>query len=60
MITTSISFFTRGIGERRLNYFDAFHVATAKIHDLSVITGDTYIIQHQRELGIRAIDLRMI
>ena len=43
---------------RRLHYFDAFHVATAKIHDLPMITSDKYILEHQKELGIKAIDLR--
>lgn len=45
-------------GARRLHYFDAFHVATAKINGLSMITSDKYIIEHQKELGIKAIDLR--
>ena len=47
-------------GKRRLHYFDAFHVATAKIHDLSMITSDRYIIEHQGELGIKAVDLKTI
>jgi len=47
-------------GKRRLHYFDAFHVATAKIHDLSMITSDRYIIEHQGELGIKVVDLRTI
>ena len=45
-------------GTRRLHYFDAFHVATAQIHDLPMVTSDRYIVEHQRELGIKAIDLR--
>ena len=47
-------------GPRRLHYFDAFHVATGKLHDLPLITSDKYIIEYQRELGIKAIDLRTI
>lgn len=47
-------------GARRLHYFDAFHVATAKINDLSLITSDKYIIEHQEELGLKAIDLRTL
>lgn len=47
-------------GTRRLHYFDAFHVATAKINDLPMITSDRYIVEHQEELGIKAIDLRTL
>ena len=47
-------------GTRRLHYFDAFHVATAKINDLPMVTSDRYIIEHQKELGVDAIDLRTI
>lgn len=47
-------------GTRRLHYFDAFHVATARIDGLPLITSDRYIIEHQDEFGIKAIDLRKI
>jgi len=47
-------------GSRRLHYFDAFHVATAKIHDLPLITSDEYIIERRRELGLKTVDLRTI
>ena len=47
-------------GTRKLHYFDAFHVATARINDLPIITSDKYIIEHQKDLGIAAIDLRTI
>jgi hypothetical protein len=54
----ALMIYDRHGGPRRLHYFDAFHVATAKINDLSMITSDKYIIEHQKELGIKAIDLR--
>ena len=47
-------------GPRKLHYFDSFHVATAKHYKLPLITSDKYIIQHQNELGVEAIDLRKI
>jgi len=47
-------------GSRKLHYFDAYHVATAKIHDLPLITSDKYINTNQGELGLTAIDLRTI
>jgi len=39
------------------HYFDAFHVATARMHGLPMITSDGYIIQRQADLGITAINL---
>jgi len=47
-------------GSRRLHYFDAFHVATARMHGLPMITSDGYIIQRQADLGITAINLRRL
>ncbi len=47
-------------GSRKLHYFDAFHVATAKYYNLPLLTSDKYIIKHQRELQIKVIDLREI
>lgn len=47
-------------GSRRLHYFDAFHVATAKINDLKMITSDRYILENQRTLGIKAVDLKTL
>lgn len=62
-VTSSIAvnalmLYDRHGGPRRLHYFDAFHVATAKINDLPMVTSDKFIIEHQKELGIKAIDLR--
>ena len=54
----ALMLYDRHGGPRRLHYFDAFHVATAKINDLPMITSDKYIIEHQKELGIKAIDLK--
>lgn len=54
----ALMLYERHGGPRRLHYFDAFHVATAKINNLSMITSDKYIIEHQKELGIKVIDLR--
>jgi len=34
----ALTIYERHKGPRRLHYFDAFHVATAKINDLSMIT----------------------
>ena len=47
-------------GPRKLHYFDAFHVATAKHYDLPLVTSDRYIVENARELGVEVIDLRWI
>ena len=45
-------------GSRKLHYFDAFHVATARTQELPIITSDTYIIEQQKNLGVNVINLR--
>ena len=47
-------------GPRRLHYFDAFHVTTAKIYELPLITSDRFILQNSRSLGITTINLRTL
>ena len=47
-------------GSRKLHYFDSFHVATAKQHDLPLVTSDGYVLRNSEHLGIRAMDLREI
>ena len=47
-------------GPRRLHYFDAFHVITAKIYELPLITSDRFIVQNSRSLGITTINLRTL
>ena len=52
--------YSRYGGSRRLHYFDSFHVATAKQHDLPLVTSDRYVLHNSERLGIRALDLRDI
>ena len=47
-------------GPRRLHYFDSFHVATARLYDLLLVTSDRYVLRNSQELGIKALDLREI
>lgn len=47
-------------GPRKLHYFDSYHVATAIIHHLPIITSDKYIIENQEKLHVNAINLRKI
>jgi predicted nucleic acid-binding protein len=47
-------------GARRLHYFDSFHVATAKVFDLPLVTSDRFILENKEKLGIAVLDLRKI
>ncbi|HID90914.1 TPA: PIN domain-containing protein [Candidatus Bathyarchaeota archaeon] len=47
-------------GGRRLHYFDSFHVATALLENLPLITSDRYILEKSSEMKIRSIDLRRL
>ena len=47
-------------GSRKLHYFDSFHVATAKLHDLPLVTSDRFILHNTDRMGIIAIDLRSV
>ncbi|MEA2090663.1 MAG: PIN domain-containing protein [Thermoproteota archaeon] len=47
-------------GPRKLHYFDSFHVATAQFHRLPIITSDSYIIGHHKDLGVRTINLKQL
>ena len=47
-------------GSRRLHYFDSFHVATAKVFDLPLVTSDRFILRNRNRLEIMALDLRNV
>jgi predicted nucleic acid-binding protein len=52
--------YSRYGGSRRLHYFDSFHVATAKLHELALVTSDRFILENSDQLRIVAIDLRRV
>ena len=52
--------YSRYGGSRRLHYFDSFHVAAAKLHELPLVTSDRFILQNSNQLRIVAIDLRKL
>jgi predicted nucleic acid-binding protein len=52
--------YSRYGGSRRLHYFDSFHVATAKLHELPLVTSDRFILENSDQLRIVAIDLRRV
>jgi predicted nucleic acid-binding protein len=56
----AMSLYSQFGGPRRLHYFDTFHVTTAKIFELPLITSDRFILQNSRSLGITTIDLRTL
>lgn len=47
-------------GPRKLHYFDAFHVATARNSNLTLVTSDTFIIKNAEKMGVRVIDIRRL
>lgn len=47
-------------GSRRLHYFDAFHVATAALTGMPLVTSDRYVLENSAEMKIESIDLRKI
>ncbi len=47
-------------GRRKLHYFDSFHVATSEKEQIPLLTSDSYILDHSKEMNIRAIDPRTL
>lgn len=45
-------------GPRKLHYFDAFHVATARNDNLTLVTRDTFIIENAKKMGVKVTDIR--
>ena len=45
-------------GPRKLHYFDSFHVATASVEGIPLVTSDSYILEHSDDFEIGTIDLR--
>lgn len=56
----AMSLYSKYGGSRRLHYFDSFHVATASCLDKPLITSDQFILENNKNLGIRIIDLKEI
>ena len=54
----AIAMYTRFGGPRRLHYFDSFHVATAKVYELPLVTSDRFILQNSDRLEVTVFDLR--
>ncbi len=57
---SAIELYNRHGGRRKLHYFDSFHVATAEREQTPLLTSDRYILDHMREMNIRAIDARKL
>ncbi len=60
IVEQAMSLYSKFGGPKRLHYFDAFHVTTAKNFELPLITSDRFILQNSRSLEISAIDLRKL
>jgi len=57
---SALTIYMRHGGPIKLHYFDAFHVATARLSELPMITSDHYINEQQTSLGITALNLRTL
>jgi len=57
---SALTIYMRHGGPRKLHYFDAFHVATARLNELPLITSDHYINEQQTSLGVTALNLRTL
>ena len=55
----AMALYLRHGGRRKLSYFDAFHVATAKRYDLTFLTTDKFILQNAKILRINTTDLTL-
>lgn len=57
---TAVEMYREHGGPRKLHYFDSFHVATAVLEGIPMITSDEYILKNANSLGLMAIDLRKV
>jgi len=55
---SALTLYMRHGGPRKIHYFDTFHVATARLHELRIITSDTYINEQQKNLGVTTFNLK--
>jgi len=53
----AVSLYMKLGGRRRLGYFDAFHVATARSAGLPFLTSDKFVIANAQGLGVTVSDL---
>lgn len=60
IVISALTLYMQHGGARKIHYFDTFHVATARLHELPIITSDTYINEQQEKLGVTAFDLRKL
>ncbi len=60
MATSAIDLYQRHGGRRKLHYFDSFHVATAEKERIPLLTSDSYILDHSKDMNIKTIDARTL
>lgn len=58
IVVDALQIYAQHGGPRKIHYFDSYHVATAKRHNLPLLTSDKYIIEHAKNLDVRALDIR--
>ena len=57
---SALRYYTQYGGPRKLHFFDAFHVATARKYEFPLVTSDKFILQHEKKMKIETIDLESI
>jgi predicted nucleic acid-binding protein len=60
IVASAMDLYLRHGGRRKLHYFDSFHVATSEKERIPLLTSDGYIIDHSKDMNIRAIDPRTL
>jgi len=57
---SALTIYMRHGGPTKIHYFDTFHVATGRFHELPIITSDAYMNEQQSNLGVVAFDLKKL
>ncbi len=57
---SAVDLYLRHGGRRKLHYFDSFHVATSEKERIPLLTSDSYILDHSKDMNIAAIDPRTL
>lgn len=57
---SAIGLYQKHGGRSKLHYFDSFHVATSDHERTPLLTSDRYILDHAREMNMKAIDPRTL
>jgi len=57
---SALKYYSQYGGPRKLHFFDAFHVATARKYAFPLVTSDKFILQYAKRMKIEVINLKSI